>query len=595
MCGVNGVFAYHYAANPVDEAELLRTRERMAARGPDGAGLWVADDRRVGLAHRRLAIMDPSPAGAQPMQSPDGRYTIVFNGEIYNHGELRRTLEGRGPAFASRSDTETLLRLYAAEGARMVERLRGMFAFAIHDAIERTLFLARDPYGLKPLYFADDGWTFRFASQAKALLAGGGIGRERDPAGEVGFFVFGHVPDPFTIWREIRALPAGATMTVDRLGAAAPRVCRRLGAIWRGGEAGEGLEGAPAAEAARTALLASVRAHLAGDVPVGAFLSAGVDSSALVGLMRDAGAGDIETVTLRFDEFEGEAEDEAPLAAEVARHYGTRHATRRVGRAEFEADLPALLDAMDQPSIDGVNTWFVAKAARERGLKCALSGVGGDELFGGYASFRDVPRWARRFGPLASVPLLGGLARRAARPFVEAFGLHPKAASLAEYGGFAGAYLLKRALFLPWEIGGLLPRDVAVEGLRRLRPLELVEAALAPAPARAHARVSTLESALYLRDRLLRDADWAGLAHGVEIRAPLVDPTLLAEVAAVAGRSCAPLGKAALAAAPLRPPPAAVVNRAKTGFMTPDWGVAVEARAPGRAWAQVALAGSAGL
>ena len=176
MCGINGIFAYHYAANAIDRAELIRTRDHMAARGPDGMGEWIAEDGRVGLGHRRLAIIDLSEAGAQPMVSADGRLVVTFNGEIYNYRQLRNRLEAKGRVFRSQSDTEVLLHLYAEKGAAMVHDLRGMFAFAIWDAERRTLLLARDPYGIKPLYYADDGWTFRFASQVKALLAGGAIG-----------------------------------------------------------------------------------------------------------------------------------------------------------------------------------------------------------------------------------------------------------------------------------------------------------------------------------------------------------------------------------------------------------------------------------
>jgi len=211
MCGINGIFAYHYAANAIDRAELVRTRDHMAARGPDGMGEWIAEDGRVAFGHRRLAIIDLSDAGAQPMVSADGKLIVTFNGEIYNYRELRAGLEASGHVFRSQSDTEVLLHLYAQKGEAMVHDLRGMFAFAVWDAERRRLFLARDPYGIKPLYYADDGWTFRFASQVKALRAGGKIDRDLEPAGQVGFYLFGSVPEPFTTYREIRSLPAGTT------------------------------------------------------------------------------------------------------------------------------------------------------------------------------------------------------------------------------------------------------------------------------------------------------------------------------------------------------------------------------------------------
>src|SRR5438270_3327766 len=222
MCGIAGIYAYHYAANPIDPGELCRIRDHMAARGPDGAGMWCSQDGRVGLGSRRLAIIDLSESGLQPMASADGKLIVTFNGEIYNYRALRSDLEARGYVFRTQTDTEVLLHLYAAKGPEMVHELRGMFAFGLWDANKRGLLLARDPYGIKPLYYADDGWTLRFASQVKALLAGGGVSTDPEPAGWAGFLLFGSVPEPFTTYQEIRALPAGATMWVNALGPSEP-------------------------------------------------------------------------------------------------------------------------------------------------------------------------------------------------------------------------------------------------------------------------------------------------------------------------------------------------------------------------------------
>jgi asparagine synthase (glutamine-hydrolysing) len=335
------------------------------------------------------------------MVSDDGRFVIVFNGEIYNYPELRIELETDGARFRTTSDTEALLHLYARHGAEMVHRLRGMFAFAIWDAGQRRLFVARDPYGIKPLYTSNDGWTFRFASQVKALLAGGHVSLDPEPAGLVGFHLFGSVPEPFTLYRDIRALPAGHTQWVDAAGPREPKPFENIAEVLARGAA----KPVPEAELhkrVRDGALDSMRAHLLADVEVGVFLSAGIDSGALLGLMRDAGQREIRAITLAFEEFRGTSEDEAPLAARVCEQYGAHHIVRRLRKQEFVEDLPAILEAMDQPSIDGVNTWFVSKAAKEAGLKVAISGLGGDELLGGYPSYLDLPRWhhprARAFG-----------------------------------------------------------------------------------------------------------------------------------------------------------------------------------------------------
>src|SRR6266487_787778 len=314
MCGIAGIFAYHYAANAVDPVEVRRIRDHMAARGPDGFGEWYSKDEHVGLGHRRLTIIDLSERGAQPMTSADGKLVVTFNGEIYNYRQLRVALEARGRTFRTQTDTEVLLHLYAEKGEAMVNDLRGMFAFGLWDAQKKALLLARDPYGIKPLYYADDGWTLRFASQVKALLAGGRVSRNQEPAGWVGFCLFGSVPEPFTTYQEIHALPAGSTLWVDPVGTREINGYFSIANTYCRAEASgvELVSDADLQASFREALLDSVRHHLVADVPVGAFLSSGIDSGALVGLMRDAGQEEIRTVTLAFEEFSGRNADEAP-------------------------------------------------------------------------------------------------------------------------------------------------------------------------------------------------------------------------------------------------------------------------------------------
>ncbi len=570
MCGINGIYAFHSAANPPAEVELLATRDHMRARGPDGAGLWWSEDRLCGIAHRRLSIIDLSERANQPMVSADGRFIIVFNGEIYNYPALRTELQAEGVRFRTTSDTEALLHLYARDGDAMVHKLRGMFAFAIWDNHKRTLFLARDPYGIKPLYTANDGWTFRFASQVKALLAGGQVSRDPEPAGLVGYHLFGSVPEPFTLYREIRALPAGHFQWIDEAGPREPQRFANLAALLAEGS----LRRAAPSELnlhVRQAALDSVSVHLLADVEVGVFLSAGIDSGALLGLVRDAGQQKVRAITLGFDEFAGTAEDEVPLAAQVARHYGAELIIRRVGEREFQNDLPAILEAMDQPSIDGVNTWFVSKAAKEAGLKVALSGLGGDELLAGYPSFRDIPRWRRRYGISARVPFWGRTARLVAETLMPQFARrNPKALGIFEHAGsWSGCYLLRRGLYLPHELPSLLGEEVTREGLRRLNLARKYQEQMQPDPGSDTARICVLESSNYMRNQLLRDADWAGMAHSLEIRVPLVDWQLTKALSPSLATIVPGAGKAALALSPSMPLPEAIRLRAKTGFGVP--------------------------
>lgn len=574
MCGVVGLYAYHTAALPVDREELRTIRDAMTARGPDGHGEWYADDERVGLGHRRLSIIDLSERGAQPMQSADRSLVISFNGEIYNYRELRRDLEARGRVFVSDSDTEVLLHLYAEMGEAMLGHLRGMFAFALWDARKQALFLARDPYGIKPLYYADDGWTLRCASQVKALLAGNRVSRAPEPAGQVGFYLFGALPEPYTLYQEIRALPAGHSLWVDRGGPQAPKSYFSIARTWAEADQDRTPHRDDVLPLIRDAVRDSVRHHMIADVPVGTFLSAGIDSGALLGLMADdASARAPHAITLAFEEFRGTPADEAPLAAQVATHYGARHTVRVVGEREFHVDLPRILQAMDQPTIDGINTWFVSKAAHEAGLKVAISGLGGDELFGGYPSFRDVPRWVRAMWLPTRLPGFGALMEQVQGAFAPLFPrLSPKTAGMLRYGGrYPGSYLLRRGMFLPRELPAILGADLAHEGLRRLDPIRHIAEQLGEQPPRrSFAIVAALEASLYMRNQLLRDTDWASMAHSLEVRTPLVDTTLLrALVAPLSAAKDNTRHKRALALSPARPLPEHVVSRGKTGFTTP--------------------------
>jgi asparagine synthase (glutamine-hydrolysing) len=392
----------------------------------------------------------------------------------------------------------------------------------------------------------------------------------------------GSVPEPHTIFQSIRAVEAGTSLVIDAHGVHDVLRYYSIAATLK-----RGVRDVAAAHLVQPPVLLrelvtdSLRHHLIADVPVGAFLSSGIDSSALVALANEATGQPPRTVTLRFEEFLGRESDEAPLAERFARAIGSDHVTRLVTRDEFVADLPRLFDAMDQPTIDGTNTWFVSKAAAERGLKVALSGLGGDELFGSYPSFRDLPRIVRT----SRLPLAAAAAGRLTR--------NPKAGAMVRYGStWPGAYLLKRGLFLPDDLPTLMGADAAREGLERLAMLEHIASTIDPDPGTPFGRVAALEASLYMRNQLLRDTDWASMAHSLEVRTPLVDATLLRQIAPllmVEKQRC----KHHFAESPRSPLPAWLAGRKKTGFSVPlaEW---MRLQADGtstrmRSWARIVM------
>jgi asparagine synthase (glutamine-hydrolysing) len=565
VCGIAAIFAYRPSPAGGDLTASLRAAcARMACRGPDAEGTWASDDRRVLLGNRRLAIIDLSERGAQPMVRADTGNAITYNGEIYNYRALRKDLERRGVRFTSDSDTEVLLRLYEAFGADMARRLRGMFAFAIWDANRQGVFFARDTFGIKPLYIADDGTTFRAASEVKALVAGRGVDTAASAAGHVGFFLWGSVPEPFTLFRGIRSLPPGTTLWVGRDGPAAPAAFESTHALIADAEDAATSADAPE-RVLRDELLDSVRAHVVSDVPVGLYLSGGLDSATLASLATEV-LGSLATVTLAFEEFKGTRDDEAMRAEATAARLGTGHSEIVITRDAFRRELDQLIDRMDQPTIDGVNSYFVARAAAHAGLKVVLSGLGGDELFGGYPTFHQVPRLARIVGAVPAARWLG----RHLRPLAAVLprlGASSKYAAMLELGGtVSDTYFLRRCLFLPWELDAVLDRDLVHAGLAELalhdRLVATIDGVDTP-----RMQVAALEAAWYMRNQLLRDTDWASMSHSLEVRVPMVDATLWRAVLPFVARGA--LAKANLASV-FRPPlPDDVARVPKTGFNVP--------------------------
>lgn len=557
MCGIAGFFAKGEWAGPREPASMLDAMQAaLLHRGPDGQGRWIDASRVAGLAHVRLAILDTSPAGAQPMRSDDGRFVISFNGEIYNFQALRAELQAEGCTFRTRSDTEVLLALLQRHGAAGLPRLRGMYALALWDVEARRGLLARDGFGIKPLYYAEAADGLVFASELRALLAAGAVRVQLDPAAIAGFFATGSVPEPATLVRGVRMLPPGHVLAWTGGSAS-------LDAFWEVGfPESVACSEASAIALTRSALEDSIAAHFVSDVPVGLFLSGGIDSTALLALARGTGQADgLATFSIAVDD---PAFNEADVAATTAREFGVAHHVMQLDAATARDGFSHFIDSMDVPSVDGFNTWTVSRLARAHGIKVALSGLGGDEVFGGYPSFRQVPRLHAGVRAMRRVPLL---ARSVGRALGGAHASRWRRAAelLGRDGGLDDAYRAYRGVF---PMADAVRLAAHFTGASEQAVCESLQTASASLPGGAANAVSYLELTRYMRNQLLRDSDVMSMAHGVELRLPLVDQRLFDWVSAIpAALRLQPGKKLLLDAVP--EVPARVRNARKRGFSFP--------------------------
>jgi asparagine synthase (glutamine-hydrolysing) len=563
MCGIVGVLARSTQLAP----ELLENATRsLAHRGPDDSGTVMLrevspEELEIGLGHRRLAILDLSPLGHQPMQDPVTGNWITFNGEIYNFRELRKELEVAGAEFKSHSDTEVILAAYRVWGESCLKRLGGMFAFALWDAPRKRLLLARDPMGIKPLYYHQSDQSFIFASEVRTLLRTGLVPRKADPTGILSYLAFGSVYEPWTMVEGVMAVPPGHVLTVES-GSVSSRE------YWNPLQPSE----CATADQLPALLRDAVLSHLVSDVPVGVFLSGGIDSSALVAVLSHNGVR-ANTFSLVFQEAEF---NEGQYSREIARRFGTEHHEIPVSQQDTLAVLPAALCAMDQPTIDGINTYLVSAKTRAAGVKVALTGMGADEMFAGYSNFRRVPKmeaFSRRFSRLprlvrrslsASLALFADKGDRCRKLAELAAGhdstLHPN---------FTHPYFLVRTLFGVAEREALL--NAGFEDSKRALQSVLQQSIVQSSNLDPVNRVSYLESHWYMRNTLLRDSDFMSMAHGLELRVPFLDRALVGACFRIPGaeKLRGNSRKGLLLASLGVELPREVVNRPKRGFTLP--------------------------
>jgi len=521
MCGIAGF------TGPRDDAALHAMVRALHHRGPDDSGVWASEAASLGMA--RLAVLDLTAAGHQPMASEDGAIQIVYNGEVYNFAAERRTLVAMGVRFRSTSDTEVVLRLYEHYGDDFVVRLRGIFALAIWDRRRgpgrERLLLARDHLGIKPLLYAQVGARVVFASELKAMLASGLVARTIDPTALRTLLTYGAVLQPRTMLRDVQALLPGHRLIVD--GGAT-----RLDRYWSLGlDRVSGLRSRGYGEqvdAVAEVLEESARLQLVSDVPLGAFLSGGVDSSILVAVMTKALGTPVKTFSVGFAD-EGSAMDETADAERMARHLGTDHTTSIVTGDDVRDRITVIAAALDQPSVDGVNSYFVSLAAR-RSVTVAVSGTGADELFAGYPWFitmaRESERWARAPWRALAGSMVAAVARHPAfDQLLRRYG--GGSVHRLRRGGFVGAYGETYQIFGPVGAARLLERAVAVAAGAGAPPHRDLTRFDELAGGSAIERVSALAMRGYLTNQLLRDIDAASMAHSLEVRVPYLDTAVV--------------------------------------------------------------------
>jgi len=573
MGGIVGILASNCS---ISKTALEHATDSLAHRGPDDKGTVViqagtSSHLEVGLGSRRLAILDLSPLGHQPMQDAETGNWIVYDGEVYNFRELRTRLQGEGRRFVSQSDTEVLLKAYGRWGEKCLGELRGMFAFAIWDAKRSRLLMSRDPMGIKPLYYCSAGQYFLFASELRTLLGTGLIPRRLDPAGLVNYLNFGSVYDPITMIQGVSALEAGHYAGWEN-GRVTDSMYWDLAPHGQAGTASSYLAGNETARKdlendVYATLDQAVRMQTVSDVPVGLFLSGGIDSSSLAGILSRAGIR-LNTFSIIFREAEY---SEAEYSRAVARAFASEHQEIMVSQHDVLDAIPYALKAMDQPTIDGLNTFLIARQTRAAGIKVALSGLGGDELFAGYSTFRDVPRMERfdRFWrPFPSI-----LRRPLLRMFVSLAPDTDQNRKLAALGGGRDRalhpYFLARALFTPEQRDSLLASvDQGALARANARLRESLRHARALDPIN---RVSYLEARCYMLNTLLRDSDVMSMAHGLELRVPLIDHQLADKLLALPGswKLDSQVPKPLLIAALKGALPNEIVHRKKQGFTLP--------------------------
>lgn len=518
MCGLVAIIKQK---KKINKSELISIRDSMIDRGRDGKGLYISKNKKVGLGFRRMSIIDTSKKANQPMSnSRNKQMKIIFNGEIYNYLQLKKKLLQKGYKFKSNSDTEVILNGYIEWGHKIVKLLEGMFSFVIYNETKDELFIARDPFGIKPLYIYKDTNQIIIASQVQAILKSNSINKKISQEGRASFFLWGHVIEPFTFFKYIRCVDAGFYLYINSQGIIKRKKYFSMLNFYK--------KKINKKKSFIEIISNSVQKHLISDVPLGIFLSSGIDSSVVAAFASKLNKKKIKTLTIGFDKYKNTLKDETELAKKTSSFIKSLHNNFIIKKYDHP-DHIKFLQKMDQPTVDGYNTWLACTKTKNIRTKVMLTGVGGDEFFSGYNTFKRLPLLYDNF--LLKVIKFLNLdkhIRNLLYPILKKININVKFASIFEYSdNVLDSYMLLRSFYLPWQIRKYFSDNQLNKGLdnliksykRKYNNISLLS---------INYQIKILEFEVYLKSRLLKDIDWIGHSHNLELRTPFVDLTMLA-------------------------------------------------------------------
>jgi len=550
MCRIAGIVGYKSADGL---AKVTAMRDSMIHGGPDDEGIFIDEAAGVYFGHRRLSLIDLSKAGHQPMLADDGKLVLIFNGEIYNYLEIRKELELNGIHFTSKTDTEVIIQSFHYWGVSCFSKFNGMFAIAIFDKNNNKIILARDHAGIKPLYYSFHRNRFIFSSETRAFISYDNNWK-KNPDWRILFLLFGHMPEPYTTLNEVFTLQKGSYMSVD---------CSSLThsiSTYLPQKSGtySNVDFIDAVSTLRSKLTEAVNRHLISDAPIGLFLSGGIDSSILTLIAKNKLADNLQTLSIDFEESKFSEKQYQDI---IIKKTGANHQSFIVTKKMFDEAIEDIISAMDQPSNDGINSYFISKFAKQAGLKAVLSGIGADELFGGYPSFKRVKY----------LPILNTIPKSTFSLAVLFNDDKKKKFEFCKQKNAVALYMLQRGFFTPSQIAQLLEVDVKYVN----NVLDKVVSSIAIPANSPINQMAWLEENLYMKNQLLKDTDYMSMWHAIEVRVPFLDKELMSFCEALSSsiRFSAPPQKKILIEAFEKELPVEIWDRPKRGFVFPfqEW------------------------